>query len=177
MRRLPLGVEPTMAAMSAPSEHRSLLMKANRQLGLTLADRNLLSASQLQEANERWLEWVAGGERGASLLRVITQSLKFLREEDLLRHTLEHEGAGLVDLRDFDVPDEFRRLPDPGVCWATWTVPFDRLDGFTCLASAYVLSPVAKAHWEGTIQGPVLWFGTTLDGLAEHLGRLGAPAR
>ena len=69
-----------MAAMSAPSEHRSLLMKANRQLGLTLADRNLLSAAQLQEANDRWLEWVAGGERGASLLRVITQSLKFLRE-------------------------------------------------------------------------------------------------
>ena len=166
-----------MAAMSAPSEHRSLLMKANRQLGLTLADRNLLSASQLQEANDRWLEWVAGGERGASLLRVLTQSLHFLREEDVLRHAMEHERAGLVDLRDFDVPDEFRRLSDAGACWATWTVPFDKLDGITCLASAYVLSPVVKAHWEAQIPGPVLWFGTTLDGLAEHFGRLGTSAR
>jgi hypothetical protein len=166
-----------MGAMSAPSEHRSLLMKANRQLGLTLADRNLLQAEQLQEATDRWLEWVAAGERGASLLRVITQSLKFVREEDLLRHTMEHEGAGLVDLSDFDVPDEFRRLPDLGACWATWTVPFDRLDGITCLASAYALSPVAKAHWEGRIEGPVLWFATTLDGLSEHFGRLGAPTR
>ena len=163
--------------MSAPSEHRSLLMKANRQLGLTLADRNLLQAEQLQEATDRWLEWVAAGERGASLLRVITQSLKFVREEDLLRHTMEHEGAGLVDLSDFDVPDEFRRLPDLGACWATWTVPFDRLDGITCLASAYALSPVAKEHWEGRIEGPVLWFATTLDGLSEHFGRLGAPTR
>jgi len=166
-----------MAAMSAPSEHRSLLMKANRQLGLALSDRNLLSVGQLQEANDRWLEWVAGGERGASLLRVLTQSLKFVREEDVLRHAMEHEGTGLVDLRDFDVPDEFRRLPDPGVCWATWTVPFDKLDGFTCLASAYILSPVAKAHWEAQIQGSVLWFGTTLDGLAEHLGRVGSSTR
>lgn len=166
-----------MSAMSARSEHRSLLMKANRQLGLTLADRNLLQAEQLQEATDRWLEGLAGGEPGASLLRVITHSLKFLREEDLLRHAMEHEGIGLVDLGDFDGPDEFRRLPDPDACWATWTVPFDRLDGFTCLASAYALSPVAKAHWEGRIEGPVLWFGTTLDGLSEHLGRLGAPAR
>lgn len=166
-----------MRVMSAPSEHRPLLMKANRQLGLALANGNLLSVEQLQEANDRWLEWVAGGERGASLLRVLTQSMKVLREEDLLRHAMEHEGAGLVDLRDYDVPDEFRRLPDPGVCWATWTVPFDRLDGFTCLASAYVLSPVAKAHWEAAMGGPVLWFATTLDGLTEHLGRLGAPAR
>ncbi len=163
--------------MSAPSEHRSLLMKANRQLGLTLADRNLLQAEQLQEATDRWLEWVAGGERGASLLRVLTQSLKFLREEDLLQHAMAREEAGLVDLRDFDVPAEFRRLPDPGLCWATWTVPFDRLAGFTCLASAYVLSPVVKAHWEGQIQGPVLWFGTTMDGVSEPLGRLGSPAR
>ena len=166
-----------MRVMSAPSEHRPLLMKANRQLGLALVNGNLLNVEQLQEANDRWLEWVAGGERGASLLRVLTQSMKVIREEDLLRHAMEHEGAGLVDLRDYDVPDEFRRLADPGVCWATWTVPFDRLDGFTCLASAYVLSPVAKAHWEGLIQGPVLWFATTLDGLTEHLGRLGAPAR
>ncbi|MBM3842827.1 MAG: hypothetical protein FJ397_06110 [Verrucomicrobia bacterium] len=163
--------------MSAPSAHRSLLMKANRQLGLTLSDRNLLTVGQLQEANERWLEWVAGGERGASLLRVLTQSLKFLREGDVLRHAMEHEGAGLVDLRDFDVPDEFRRLPDSGACWATWTVPFDKLDGFTCLASAYVLSPVVKAHWEARLPGPLLWFGTTLDGVTEHLGRLGTPAR
>ncbi|MFZ9838318.1 MAG: hypothetical protein ACO3JJ_07290 [Opitutaceae bacterium] len=163
--------------MSAPSEHRSLLMKANRQLGLTLVDRNLLQAEQLQEATDRWLEWVTGGERAASLLRVVTQSLKFLREEDLLCHTMEHEGVGLVDLRDFDVPDEFRRLPDPGACWATWTVPFDRLDGFTCLASAYLLSPVAKAHWESQIEGPLLWFATTLEGVTEHLGRLGAPPR
>ncbi|MFZ9745189.1 MAG: hypothetical protein ACO3G4_00995 [Opitutaceae bacterium] len=163
--------------MSAPSEHRSLLMKANRQLGLTLVDRNLLQAEQLQEATDRWLEWVTGGERAASLLRVVTQSLKFLREEDLLCHTMEHEGVGLVELRDFDVPDEFRRLPDPGACWATWTVPFDRLDGFTCLASAYLLSPVAKAHWESQIEGPLLWFATTLEGVTEHLGRLGAPPR
>lgn len=166
-----------MGGMSAPGEHRSLLMKANRQLGGALVDLNLLRVEDLQDANDRLLEWIAGGERGPSLLRVLTQAMKVVREEDLLRHAMEQQGAGLVDLRDFDVPDEFRRLLDPAACWATWTVPFDREDGFTCLASAYVLSPAVRAHWEAHLQGPVLWFATTLEGVTEHLGRLGAPAR
>jgi hypothetical protein len=29
-------------------------------------------------------------------------------------------------------------------------------------------------HWEKTLGGPILWFGTTLEGIADYLERLAA---
>ncbi len=62
---------------------------------------------------------------------------------------------------------------DMDACWATWSVPFDQEEDFMFIASAYYLSPAVRTYWEKRYEGPMLWFGTTLEGVAEHLDRLG----
>ena len=62
-----------------------------------------------------------------------------------------------------EVPEDLRKEFDPAECWATWTVPFDRDSGITCLASAYHLSPAVRAHWEKRAGGAVLWYDFTWD--------------
>ena len=40
------------------------------------------------------------------------------------------------------------------------------------IASAYYLSPPVRAYWEKRFAGPLLWYGTTLEGIGEQLDRL-----
>jgi hypothetical protein len=82
------------------------------------------------------------------------------------------EGVGLVDLRDYDVPDDSKKGLDVGACWATWSVPFDREEEFHFVATAYYLSPAVRAFWEKQLNGPIIWFGTTLEGIADYLEKL-----
>jgi hypothetical protein len=98
--------------------------------------------------------------------------MKVVREEDVLQHVVDNDGVGLVDLRDYDVPEDIRRLTDVSSCWATWSVPFDREEDFHFIATAYYLSPAVRAHWEKLLDGSVLWFGVTLDAIADYLEKL-----
>jgi hypothetical protein len=43
------------------------------------------------------------------------------------------------------------------------------------IATAYYISPAVRTYWEKRYEGPILWFGTTLEGVAEHLDRLSSP--
>lgn len=154
---------------------RSLLMRANRLLGANLVEANLVKIEDLEQANERLLELIPLEQpRQTTLLGVLAYEMKVLREDDLLHHLVENEGVGLVDLRHYDIADDIKKSLDLGACWATWSVPFDREEDFHFVASAYYLSPAVRAHWEKELGGPVLWFGATLEGIAEHLEKLEA---
>jgi hypothetical protein len=48
-------------------------------------------------------------------------------------------------------------------------VPFDREEEFWFVATAYYLSPAVRAFWEKELGGPILWFGTTLETIADYL--------
>ena len=98
--------------------------------------------------------------------------MKVLKEDDVLHHLVESEGVGLVDLRDYEVPDDSKKNLEVGACWATWSVPFDREEEFHFVATAYYLSPAVRAYWEKTLGGPIIWFGTTLEGIADYLEKL-----
>jgi hypothetical protein len=82
----------------------------------------------------------------------------------------------LVDLREYEIPDESRKKLDIGASWATWSVPFDREEEFIFVATAYYLSPAVRAYWEKQLAGPILWFGTTLEGIADYLEQQSAGA-
>jgi hypothetical protein len=158
--------------MATLTEHKTLLMRANRTLGAALMELNLVKIQDIEQANEKFLELVAKNElRQASILSILSFDLKSLREEDLLQHVVEVDGVGLVDLRDYDVPDESRRNLDVGACWATWSVPFDKEEEFHFVATAYYLSPAVRAFWEKQLGSSILWFGTTLEGIADYLDR------
>lgn len=155
------------------SEHRQLLMRSNRLLGSALIEHNLVKFEDLEAANERLLELAAQGDlRQASVLGILINEKKVLREEDILHLALEEQGLGAVDLRHYDVPDEIRRDLDVSMCWATWTVPYDKEEDFHFVATAYYLSQGVRTHWEKKLAGPIIWQATTMEVIADFLDRL-----
>lgn len=154
-------------------ELRSLLMRANRLLGAQLVEHNLVKIEDLESASEKFIEIVSSGQRRrCSILAVLAYEMKVIGEDALLNYQVETDGLGLVDLRDYEIPDEIRKATDQAACWATWSVPFDREEEFTFVATAYYLSPAVRAHWEKEMGGRVLWFGTSLEAIADYLEHL-----
>ena len=155
------------------SEHRQLLMRANRLLGAGLVEANLVKLEDLEKANERLLEIVATDQpRQSTVLGILAYELKAFREEDILQHCVDNEGIGLVDLRGYEVHDEVKKTIDVATSWATWSVPFDHDEDFYFIATAYYLSPAVRSFWEKQFTGPILWFGTTLEVIADYLEKL-----
>ncbi len=153
-------------------------MRANRLLGAALVEHNLVKIEDLETANEKLIEVVSSDQpRQCTILGLLAYDMKVLKEDELLHYLVESEGVGLVDLRDYDVPEEVRKNLDLGSCWATWSVPFDREEEFYFVATAYYLSPAVRTFWEKQLGGPILWFGTTLEGIADYLEKYaGDPA-
>jgi hypothetical protein len=156
-------------------EHRPLLMRANRLLGASLVEHNLVKIEDLESANEKLIEVVASDQpRQSTILGILAYDMKVLKEDDVLHHIVESDGVGLVDLRDYEVPDDVKKNIDVSACWATWSVPFDREEEFSFVATAYYLSPAVRTYWEKQVGGPILWFGTTLEAIADYLEKLSA---
>ena len=149
---------------------RPLLMRANRLMGAALVERNLVKIEELEQANERLLQIVdASPPRQCTVLGVLAYEMKALKEEDVVQYLVEQEGLGVIDLRCYEVAEETVKTLDLGACWATWSVPFDKVDGFHFIASAYWLSPAVRTFWEKQLGGPLLWFSTTLEGIADFI--------
>jgi hypothetical protein len=154
-------------------ENRALLMRANRMLGAALVEQNLVKVEDLEKANEKLFEIIPGGDlRQSTLLGVLAFDLKALREDDVLAYVADHEGLGMIDLQNYEASDDLRKTIDLGMCWATWTVPFDREDSFYSVATGYYLSTAVRKHWEKVLDGPIIWYATTLEMVADYLERL-----
>ena len=159
--------------MSNAHEHRSLMMRANRLLGANLVEMNLIKIEDLEAANERLLEFVAGDNiRQSSILAILAYEMKVVKEDDVLHHLVEDHGVGLIDLRNYEGSEELKKKIDLGACWATWTLPFDHDEGFYFLATAYYMSPAVRTFWEKQLDGPIVWYGATLEMLGDHLEKL-----
>lgn len=151
------------------------MMRCNRLLGSALIEHNLVKFEDLEAANERLLELSAQGDyRQASVLGILINEKKVLREEDMLQLAVEEMGLGAVDLRHYDVTDEIRKNLDVSMCWATWTVPYDQEEDFHFVATAYCFSQAVRTHWEKKLQGPIIWQVTSMEIIAEFLDRLQA---
>lgn len=157
------------------SEFRPIIMRSNRLLGAALVERNLITVEQLETATERLLQVLDQGvDRDASLLRILLVETRALREEALLEHLVEEMSMGLIDMREIDLHDDLKAQLNLGMCWATWTIPFDKDDDIHYVASAYYLSPAVRQHWEKQLGTPIVWYSTTLDSIAEFLEKFEA---
>lgn len=151
-------------------EFRPLMMRSNRLLGAALVEHNLVKIEDLEAANEKLIELATSDQpRQSTILGILAYDAKVVKEDDVLHHLVESEGIGLIDLHGYEIPDEVRKATDPGMCWATWTVPFDREEDFWYVATAYYLSAAVRSHWEKQLGGQILWYGTTLEMIAEYL--------
>ena len=99
-------------------EHRLLLMRANRLLGAALVEHNLIKIEDLEQASQKLLELVSSDQpRSCTILGILAFDMKVLKEDDVLHHLVEAEGLGLVDLREYEIPDEVKRHADLDACW------------------------------------------------------------
>lgn len=161
--------------MSLSPEHRSLLMRANRLLGASMVEANLVKIDNLEAANERLLELIGAGDyRKGSVLSVLAYELQVVKESDVIQHVVDDHGVGMVDLRAYETPDDFRASIEIGACWATWSLPFDREDDVYFIATAYYLSPAVRTFWEKQFNGPIVWYATTLEMLSDTFEKIEA---
>ena len=155
------------------TEHRPLLMRSNRLMGSALVEHNLVKFEDLESANDRVLELAGQGDfRQASVLGVLVCEKKVLQEERVIHYAMEEHGLGVVDLRHYEIPDDIRRELDLGMCWATWSVPYDKEEDCWFVATAYYLSNAVRSHWEKKLGGTIVWHVTSMDAIAELLERL-----
>lgn len=157
------------------SEFRPIIMRSNRLLGAALVERNLITVEQLEAATERLLQVLDQGiDRDACLLRILIIETKALREDLLFEHLVEEMSMGLIDMREIDLHDDLKTQINFGMCWATWTIPFDKDDDVHYVASAYYLSPSVRQHWEKQLGTPIVWYATTIDSIADFLDKFEA---
>lgn len=157
------------------SAHRSIIMRSNRLLGAALVEHNLVTVEQLDEANEHLFKAIEGGTvRQMCLLDILVNTTHAVSQERLLEHSADDLSMALIDLRDIELDDDMKISLQTGVCWATWTVPFDRDEDISYVASAYHLSPAVKQFWENELGSTIIWYGTTLDSVSDFLEKFEA---
>jgi len=151
-------------------------MRSNRLLGAQLVEHNLVKIDHLEKANEKLLELInTGSPRQRTVLGILAYELEAVKEEDILIEQSDTYGAGVVDLRHYEMHEELKTGLDASSCWATWSVPFDKEEDMTFVATAYYLSPAVRKFWEEKYDGRVLWFGTTLENIADFLEAQAGP--
>ncbi len=150
---------------------KPLIMRANRLLGATLVDQNLVSIDDLDKANERLLEITSSksSDHQASLLSILVNEMQALKEDVLFEKYIEDYGLGIIDARNIELPEELSMTLKPDECWATWTIPFDQVEDTRYLATAYYLSNPVRKYWEDKVKGNVIWFATSLESIIGFL--------
>jgi len=155
-------------------EHRPLIVRGNRALGLMLLEKKLVTTEQLDTANEKLLENIAAGDlRRASILPILLFELQVLNEDAYIEASVEGSGLGLMDLHAC----QFRKFADlqidPTACWATWTIPFDLVDDFCLLATVFYSSPPVQKFWQEKFAGKnLLWYVTSVRSFQTAMEKL-----
>lgn len=154
-------------------QHRALILRSNRFLGSSLVDKGLVSTADLEAANERFMKSIQSSDlKSASILTPLAFELKALDEAKLIDHLLDEHEVGLVDLRHIQMQSLKDWNVDLSLCWATSTVPFDKMGDTYLLATCYYMSaPVIKC-WEDLLGSNILWYVTTMTSLSNGLEQL-----
>jgi len=154
-------------------KYRSLLLRSNRFLGSALVNNNLVQVEELEAANEKLLEVIQTKNlKQASLLNILVYDLKILKEASLIDYLQDNYGIGLIDLNHYDLEKSVAKDIDLELCWATWTVPFDTVENFHFLASAYYISAPVLKFWDEQIEGNIVWYSAPISSISNTLTTL-----
>ena len=105
-------------------QHRALILRSNRFLGSALVNKGLVSTTDLEEANTRFMEAIQSSDlRRASILSTLLFDLKKLDEAKLIDYLVDELKLGLVDLDFIELPSLRPMNVDLSLCWASSTVP------------------------------------------------------
>ena len=147
-------------------ETSSLLIKSNRVLGTRLVDAGLTNVEDMDKANEVFIELARAKDLNrASLLRVLVYDHQTLKEESLLDYQLEKYPVGAVMLENYNIPEEVPGSQSLELMRASWTIPYDFVNGRWFVASAYYMSDVVRLFWEERLGGRVNWYVSSMNQL------------
>lgn len=153
--------------------HRALILRSNRFLGSSLVDRGLISVNDLELANEKFMEAIQASElKRASILNTLLFDTKALEESTLFDHLVEELGLGLVDLDHVELGSLRPFGVDLPLCWATSTIPFDKIEETYMLATCYRLSEPVIKHWQELYEHPIIWYATSSVSMTRALERI-----
>ena len=158
----------TLPSLIRGMNFRQLILRANRFLGSSLVDKDLVQEGTLELANERLLEMF--NEKPVSrpmLLEILIYEMQTLAEADYLDVLARGSPIGLIDLSRVAV-----HTPE-GVtaeeCRATNTVVFDTMEQYHFLATTYYLSTPIREYWQERFSGSVQWFACSIASMNEQL--------
>ncbi|MGJ8653420.1 MAG: hypothetical protein ACSHX8_09120 [Opitutaceae bacterium] len=156
-------------------QYRALILRSNRFLGSSLVDKGLLSLSDLELANEKFMASIQKTDlKHASILNTLVYDLKVLDENQLIKYMVEDSGLSLIDLTFCNLQSLRPMGVDMDLCWATSTVPFDKVEDTYMLASCYYLSAPVVKQWEEVLKGHVIWYATTCVSMTRALEKIEA---
>ena len=148
-------------------------MKANRSLGAHLVQDGLVTADQLGEANELFLQKLRSDDADeASLLHSLIYGLQAIPEKVLIHHQVETLGMDFLPLANYMVQMHWVRRELLRPCMFTRTVAIDQMEDITFLCSAYYMSPTVRHFWESQFKGTCLWFISSLEEIEKVVYRL-----
>ena len=154
--------------------NRALILRSNRFLVSSLLDKGLITNSQMEAANEKFIEAAktAKSYKNASILKILLHDLKALDENKLLAHIVDEHKIGVIDLKQMELHESASVEIDYSLCWSTLTVPFDQVDQTYMLATCYYMSSPALKYWEELLDGKVIWYATSLVSVNYYLDRI-----
>lgn len=154
-------------------QQRALILRGNRFLGSSLVDKGLLSMTDLELANEKFMGSIQGGEiRHASILTTLIYDLKVLDENKMIEYIVEEYELGLIDLSFIQLQSLRAINVDIDLCWATSTVPFDYVDGIYLVATCYYMSAPVIKHWKESLGGEIIWYTTSCTSMTRALEKI-----
>lgn len=127
----------------------------------------------LELANENFMASIQKADlKRASILNSLVYDLKVLDENKLIDYMVEDQGLSLIDLTFINLQSLRPMGIDPDLCWATSTIPFDKVEDTYMLASCYYLSAPVVKQWEEALNGHVIWYATTCVSMTRALEKM-----
>lgn len=132
-----------------------------------------MSTDDLESANEKFMEAIQSSElKRASILSTLLFDSNALEEQALLEYLVDEEGLGLIDLTHMDLRSLRPYNVDASLCWATSTIPFDKIENTYMVATCYWLSAPVVKHWEDLLEGRIIWYGTSTNSMTRALEQI-----
>lgn len=150
-------------------QYRTLVLRSTRSLGSALVQLHLIKEDELENAYQKLIDIVKNGDlRQACLLKILMHEMKAFDEGELLKAS----PFPLIPLQPFTIPQPSSLEIDIDLCYATWTLPFDKIEDVYFLTTAYYLSEPTIEHWKKLIPGHIIWHATELGFLSYALDEM-----
>ncbi|MGB0370388.1 MAG: hypothetical protein ACPGN3_03500 [Opitutales bacterium] len=134
-----------------------LALRSNHSLGAGLVELGLITYSELDRALELLQEPQSGEFLvEQSLIEILKNDLRLLDEQRVMECLAMSEDLQVYQSSELEALES--TLFSLQECQATWTIPFDCVDGVWRLASAHYVSAFVRSFWKDRLGAQIRWY-------------------